>query len=161
MRLNFRSNVAWGLYGLLLGAGAMSSLFIGLIRISIIQEERSPYNFTETVQAITANAVNRGWKVTTVDSVQARLAAESGSGPVQVLELCHAEYACQLARSGRRSCLAMMPCSVAIYERNGQVYVASLNRGLVGRLYRREAADVLRKVRADEREIFRFIATHH
>jgi len=52
----------------------------------------------------------------------------------------------------------MMPCSIAVYEKYGQVYVASLNRGLVGRFFRREAAGVLGKVRADERESLRLAA---
>jgi uncharacterized protein (DUF302 family) len=79
--------------------------------------------------------------------------------PVEVIELCHPDYACQILKSGKRSCLAMMPCSVAVYERDGHVYVASLNRGLIGRFFRREAAGVLRKVRADEPEILRLAAT--
>jgi len=76
----------------------------------------------------------------------------------KVIELCHPHYACELLRSGKRSCLAMMPCSIAVYEKYGQVYVASLNRGLVGRFFRREAAGVLGKVRADERESLRLAA---
>jgi uncharacterized protein (DUF302 family) len=103
----------------------------------------------------------RGWNVSRIEHLRGALAQSEDlkDARIEVIELCHPGYACQILRSGKRSCLAMMPCSVAVYERDGHVYVASLNRGLVGRFFRREAAGVLRKVRADEHEILH-LASH-
>ena len=157
MRAVYLSNLASGLYGLFMGAGITLGTFIMLMRGTIITEQRSPYDFATTVQIISTNAVNRGWKVSRVEDFRAVFAQAEDlkRARIEVIELCHPDYACEIFRSGKRSCLAMMPCSVAVYEKDGHVYVASLNRGLVGRFFRREAAGALRKVRADEREILR------
>jgi uncharacterized protein (DUF302 family) len=160
MRSVYLSNLAWGLYGLFMGAGITLSAFLMLMHGAIITEQRSPYDFATTVQVISTNAANRGWKVSRVEDFGAVLAQgeDLNGAPVEVIELCHPDYARQILNSGKPSCLAMMPCSVAVYEREGHVYVASLNRGLVGRFFRLEAASVLRKVRADEKEILRLAA---
>jgi uncharacterized protein (DUF302 family) len=157
MRAVYRSNLASGLYGLFMGAGITLGTFIIFMHGAIITEQRSPYDFATTVQIISTNAINRGWKVSRVEDFRAALAQmeDLKRAPVEVIELCQSDYACQILKSGKRSCLAMMPCSVAVYEKDGHVYVASLNRGLVGRFFRREAAGVFRQVRADEREILR------
>lgn len=162
MRAMFRGNLAWGLYGLVLGAAIALVGILLALRGSVIHEYRSPYDLATTVQTITTNATQRGWKVARLEGLQEALAqsGEFKTPPAVVLEMCHSGYANQMLASEKRSCLAMMPCSIAIYEQDGQVYVATLNRDLIGRFFRREAVGVLRQVRADEQEILKFATAH-
>lgn len=156
----YRSNPAWALFGFAVGAGITFAAFIMFLRAVVITEQRSPYDFATTLQIITTSAVDRGWNVSPVAGLPAALAQAEGlkNGRVEVLEMCHPQYGAEILKYGKPHCLAMMPCSLAVYERDGQVYVASLNRGLIGRFFRRETASVIRKVRADEREILHMVA---
>ena len=157
-----RSNLLYGLGGVAVGAILAFVILVPTVRRAIIQERQSPYDFTTTVQTIRANATNIGWTVSRVENFQEMLARtkEPAMTRLQVIELCHAGYACEMLGCKKSSCVAMMPCAIAVYERGGGVYVASLNRGLVGRLFRREAAGIMGKVRADEQEILRFASVH-
>ena len=159
MKSIYRSNTAWALYGFGIGVGITVSALIVTMRISLIHEQPSPHDFQTTVQAITANAVKKGWHVSPAAGLRDAVltAQDLPPGAVTVLELCHSEYAGEMLRSHKRSSLAMMPCTIAVYERDGKVYVASLNRSMIGRFYRREAAGVLRQVRRDENEILNFL----
>jgi uncharacterized protein (DUF302 family) len=157
-----RSNLLYGLGGTALGALIAFVVFVPTVRRAIIQEWQSPYDFSSTVETIRGNAANLGWTVSRVEDFQHMLAQTKAPTMtrLQVIELCHAGYACEMLECKKSSCVAMMPCAIAVYEQGGRVYVASLNRGLIGRLFRREASTVMGKVRADEREILRFAAMH-
>lgn len=157
-----RSNLVYALGGIALGLLVAFVTFVPTIRRAIIQERQSPYDFATTVQTIQDNAIGLGWTVTGVQDFDPILAQVEDPAITQlrVVELCHHGYASEMLTCKKTSCVAMMPCTVAVYERDGQVYVATLNRGLIGRLYRKEAATVMRKVRADEREMLQFAAVH-
>lgn len=155
-----RSNLLYGLAGITLGALIAFVIFVPTARRAIIQEGQSPFDFPTTVRTIRANAASLGWSVSRVEDFQPIL--DQTSDPVmtrlQVIELCHKGYTCEMLTSHKRSCVALMPHTIAVYEEDGRVYVAALNRGFIGRLFRREAHTVMGKVRADEREILRFAA---
>jgi hypothetical protein len=85
MRFALRSNTAWALYGFFAGAGITFAVFIALIRVNIIQEERSPYDFATTLKAIEVNAKERGWNVSRVNGLQNALTEELKVEPVEVL----------------------------------------------------------------------------
>jgi uncharacterized protein (DUF302 family) len=157
-----RSNLMYGLGGISLGALIAFVIFVPTVRRTIIQERQSPYDFSTTVETIRTNAASLGWTVSRVEDFQEVLAQtrNPAMSHLQVIELCHAGYASEMLECRKSSCVAMMPCAIAVYEQDGHVYVASLNRGLIGRLFRREAATVMGKVRADEREILRFTAAN-
>ncbi|MBK7927530.1 MAG: DUF302 domain-containing protein [Bryobacterales bacterium] len=154
-----KSHFAWGFYGLFLGAAFTIAIAVAWTRAAIIEEHESPFNFETTVQTIKDNAVHEGWRATPVEGMQTRL-VEAGydePGRIEVIALCNEQYACSMLKSGKKSSLAMMPCSVAVYEKDGKVYVATVNKGLMGRLFRNEAAVVLRHVRNDENRMLAFL----
>ncbi|MBK7930866.1 MAG: hypothetical protein IPJ98_26340 [Bryobacterales bacterium] len=37
-----------------------------------------------------------------------------------MIALCNEQYACSVLKSGKKSSLAMMPCSVAVYKEGGK-----------------------------------------
>lgn len=154
-----KSHFAWGFYGLFLGAAFTIAIAVAWTRGAIIEEHESPFNFETTVQTIKDNAVHEGWRATPVEGMQTRL-VEAGydePGRIEVIALCNEQYACSMLKSGKKSSLAMMPCSVAVYEKDGKVYVSTVNKGLMGRLFRNEAAVVLRHVRNDEDRMLAFL----
>jgi uncharacterized protein (DUF302 family) len=155
MRTVTRLRLAAGLYGLVFGFALATIGFIVFMRQSIIVEQISPYDFATTMTKLKAGAAEKGWYISEMDQLHGALikAGAPDVSAVQVIEMCPPDHACDLLKSGKRSCLALLPCSVAVYQRNGKVYVASLNRGMIGRFFRHEAFGILKEVRNDEREI--------
>lgn len=155
-------NVLWGVAGLILGVGAMGLLLAVNGPGLMISEHRSPYDVATTVEKIQASATNIGWRVSKVYDFQASLAevSESKLAPIQVVELCQPDYAHQLLRSSENRFVAtMMPCAVAVYEKeDGNAYVASMNVGLMGRLFGGKIQTVMSQVARDDGEILGFLA---
>ena len=160
MRTVSRLRLSYGLYGLVFGIAFATIAFVTIMRQGLIVERESPLDFATTVRTIKTNAAAKGWTVSEMESVHSALlkAGAPDIAAVEVIEMCPSDHACQILRSGKRSCLAMVPASVAVYERNGRVYMATLNRGLIGRFYRHEAFGILKEVRTDERDILQMIA---
>ncbi|MBK9169762.1 MAG: DUF302 domain-containing protein [Bryobacterales bacterium] len=150
----FRSNVALGLYGAAMGAAITIVAMVVTFRHVVIHEHLSPYDFQTTVETLSANATEQGWNVSRITDMSAKTIP---AAPLQLIELCHEKHAADLLGSHKRRCVSMMPCTLAVYEQDGKVYVAHVNRELIGRLFRSEAASVLRKVRADEHQIMGFL----
>ena len=117
-----------------------------------------------TVQTIVANATNHGWKVSKIYDFREALArpAKPKLAPIQVVELCQPDYAHELLKSGKNRFVAtMMPCAVAVYEKeDGKVYVASMNVGLMGRLFGGEIRTIMGRVAQDDKEILKFLTAH-
>jgi uncharacterized protein (DUF302 family) len=160
MKLPFRSNFAWGVYGFLLGIGVTLVFLIFGARALAIQERASPYDFETTVKMIRDNAVQHGWTVSHVDHFEASFApsVETATGRLEVLELSNPRYESQLLHGRKPHSIAMMPSEVLIFEKGGKVHVAAPNRSLVARLFYYEAFRTMRDVRRDEREILGFLS---
>ena len=129
---------------IVIGAGCFVAgmLVLGLIMFAsaegmMLMEDRSPYDFDEAVEIFTEATEASGWKIPMVHDLQATM--ESFGKDVQrvkVFELCHPEHAYRiLSENDERIVSALMPCRVAIYEKNdGKVYVSRMNSGLMGKL---------------------------
>lgn len=158
-----RRNLYWALAGLVLG---MAAAVIGIVLAApglMILEHRSPYDVKGTVQTIVSNATNQGWKVSKIYDFQKSLArpGEAQLAPIQVVELCQPDYARDLLRAGKNRFVAtMMPCAVAVYEKeDGHVYVASMNVGLMGRLFGGDIQATMDRVGRDDAKILDFAAS--
>jgi uncharacterized protein (DUF302 family) len=155
-------NVIWGVAGLVLGSLGTVAVLAFAAPGLVVQEHRSPYGLTATVQTIVTNATNRGWRVSKIYDFREALdrPAEPKLAPIQVIELCQRDYARDLLKSGKnRFVAAMMPCAVAVYEKeDGTVYVASMNSALMGRLFGGEIRTIMSRVARDDAEILRFLA---
>jgi uncharacterized protein (DUF302 family) len=116
----------------------------------MIHENESPYDFDKTVEVITANAKAHGWIVPKVYDFQKSLLKykQPDPGKVKALKICHPEYASQLlSQDDSKFVAAMMPCSIAVYEKSdGKVYVSSMNMGLMSKMFGGVVGDTLAKV---------------
>ena len=126
----------------------------------MIHEAKSPYDFNTTVETIIANAEREGWTVPKVYNFQKSLldAGAGDVGRIKVIEMCQPEYASGLLGADDTKFVAvMMPCAVAVYEKSGGgTYVASMNIGIMGKVFGGAVDQTMSKVAADDRKILGF-----
>lgn len=115
---------------------ALTLLVIVLLipKFSFIVKE-SKLNFTETVETIVSSAVEEKWNVAHQYDLQATLKKHSLEvQPIHVLSLCKPEHAYEiLSSSNERMVSALMPCRVAVYEKDGKTYISMLNAGFLSK----------------------------
>jgi uncharacterized protein (DUF302 family) len=103
----------------------------------MLMEDKSPYGFDEAVEKFTAATEEAGWKIPMVHDLQATMENFGKEvNRVMVFELCHPDHAYRiLSQNDERIVSSLMPCRVAIYEKNdGSVYVSRMNSGLMGKM---------------------------
>ncbi len=126
----------------------------------MIHEAKSPYDFNTTVETIIANAESEGWTVPKVYDFRKSL-SDAGAGDIgriKVIEMCQPEYASGLLGADDTKFVAvMMPCAVAVYEKSdGGTYVASMNVGMMGKVFGGAVDETMSKVARDDRVILGF-----
>ena len=98
--------------------------------VKIIIEQASKFSFDETINKLTKEAENHGWKVPFVHDLQQSL-AKSGTSvrPVKVIEICKPQYSGKMLElSDERIISVMMPCRISVYEKeDGKTYVSLIN----------------------------------
>ncbi|MBN2236435.1 MAG: DUF302 domain-containing protein [Bacteroidales bacterium] len=117
----------------------------------MIMEDESKYNFEETVARFEEAAQNQGWKISKTHDLQASL-AKFGTEvqAIKVIELCHPEYAGEiLSNVDARVVASMMPCRVAIYEKNGKVILSRMNSSLMAKSFGGIITKVMANASAD------------
>jgi uncharacterized protein (DUF302 family) len=127
----------------------------------MVHEKQSPYDFDKTVELIQANAKSNKWLVPKVYDFQKSLVKyqQADPGRVKVLKICQPEYASEmLSQDDSKFVAAMMPCSIAVYEKSdGKVYVSSMNMDLMAKMFSGVVGDALSKVASDDARILGFL----
>ncbi len=99
---------------------------------SMFLESESKYNFTETVEKLTAEIEKNTWKLSAVHDLQETL-KKSGSEvlPIKVFALCHPKHSSKiLSRDEERIISTLMPCRISVYQKsNGKTYISRMNTG--------------------------------
>lgn len=118
--------------GLLVGIVATLVTILLVLPKQMFVVKESKLNFDETIAAIEKSAVENQWGVQHQYDLQATL---KGKGfdvkPVKVMSLCKPSHAYQiLSGNEERLVSALMPCRIAIYEKDGKTYISMLNSGL-------------------------------
>ena len=101
---------------------------------AMMLEDESKYNFEESVQYFEAAAAENGWSLPAVHDLQESMSKFGYDvKQVKVFELCHPDYASKiLLESDERIVSSLMPCRVAIYEKDdGKVYISRMNTSLM------------------------------
>jgi uncharacterized protein (DUF302 family) len=116
------------LIGLLIAFFASPSL--------MFRENRYSADFDLAVSRIEEAAGAAGWKIPYVHDLQATM-KKFGKDvrKVKVFELCKPDYSFEiLSRNDERIVSNMMPCRIAVYEKeDGSVWISRMNAGLVAR----------------------------
>ena len=114
----------------------------------MLVEVESPLGFEETLTRIEANAKDLGWKVPKKWKVNfqknMKKITDTDIGPNQVLKMCEPFAAAKLlVKDEYKQLAAMMPCTIAVYEKSdGKVYVAMMNLAVMGMMYGGDVKDM-------------------
>lgn len=96
-----------------------------------VQERVSPYDLEATVKTIETKAAAAGWKVVGKRVMHEVIAKQGGPKllPVVLMEMCSGKHSAKiLAVDSARWSSVMMPCTIAIYEKqDGKVYVSNMD----------------------------------
>jgi len=128
----------------------------------MIKEMKSPYDYEKTVETI-VNRVNSmpEWHVVTVYDMNKEVIENGGKpiGKYSIIKYCSGKYASEmLMNDDRKPMGAMMPKAFAIYEKtDGQVYVATSNGAVMGKLFGGETETLIEKVSLEVEEMLRFM----
>jgi uncharacterized protein (DUF302 family) len=107
----------------------------------MLVERQSPLGFEETLERLEENAREAGWKVPSKWKVdfQRNLLNVTGTdiGPNRVLKMCEPHAAAKLLlKDEYKQLTAMMPCTIAVYEKSdGKTYISMMNLDAMGKMY--------------------------
>lgn len=120
--------------------------------MQLMIEIPSPLGFDETLERIEANAKAEGWKVPSKWKVnfQKNLKYVTGRdiGKNQVLKMCEPEVAADMLEHDHLKHLsAMMPCTIAVYEKSdGKTYVSMMNMEMLTQMYGEVVQEAIKKI---------------
>jgi uncharacterized protein (DUF302 family) len=134
------------LLGALAGMLVTVAVILKIMPGMMLSEQRSPLGYEETIAYIQNNATNAGWKVSALMRLDKTLAKEGKTVlPVTSMKICQPEHAEKVLLDDEARFLSvMMPCTIAVYEKtDGKTYIATMNAGLMGRMFGGTAAEVM------------------
>lgn len=125
----------------------------------MIMEDQSKYDFETSVVKFTESVEAHGWKMPAVHDLQATM-TKFGKNvkSVKVFELCHPDHAYKiLSKDGERIVSSLMPCRVAIYEKNGKVFVSRMNSALMAKMMEGVIPEVMKEASYENEIILKSI----
>ncbi len=142
--------------GIIAGALFMMIMMWVFMPSMMIVTKKSPLSFEETVAAIEQGMNEQAWSSPGKIDLQKSLAKHEIDLPyrVRIIQLCKPEYARDVLKTDRYLS-SMMPCAIAVYEDDeGNVMVAKMNTGLMGKIFGGNVAKIMgNKVAEDEHNI--------
>lgn len=118
--------------GLIVGiAVTILAIVVVLPRYMFVVKE-SKLGFKETIDSIEKSASEQKWGIPHQYDLQATLKSKGFEvKPVNIISLCKPEHANEiLSGNNERLASALMPCGIAVYEKEGKTFVSMLNSGL-------------------------------
>ena len=122
--------------------GLLAGIIIGLLIVFLaapslmLKESMLHKDFDTTVARVEKAVVAKGWKIPHVHDLQATM-QKFGKDvrSVKIFEICHPEHSFQiLSRNEERIVSNMMPCRIAVYEKeDGSVWISRMNSGIVAK----------------------------
>ncbi|MDJ0739425.1 MAG: DUF302 domain-containing protein [Gammaproteobacteria bacterium] len=134
----------------------------GPMDFKMLVEVVSPLGFEETLERIEANAKDLGWKVPKKWKVNFQKnmmkITDTDIGPNQVLKMCEPFAAAKLlVKDEYKQLAAMMPCTIAVYEKSdGKVYVAMMNLEVMGMMYGGDVKDMADELAPQMAQMLKF-----
>lgn len=122
----------------------------------LFAEDRLPGNFEQSVKSLEAAVLEHGWKVPHVVDLQASMKKFGKDvASVTVYELCNPAYAYRiLSHSDERIVSNLMPCRVAVYEKeDGSVWISRMDNAKLSKPMSKVISETLRDAQNDIEEI--------
>lgn len=141
--------------GLFVGVIATVLIIVVMLPKQMFVVHESKLDFDETVETITQSAKDNEWSMPHQYDLQATMKKHNLEvNPVKVFSLCKPEHAYQILNSDEvRSVSALMPCRVAVYEKDGKTYVSMLNAGLFSKFMGKKVSSVMGAASAENEQI--------
>ncbi len=122
----------------------------------MFKESSAIADFETTVAKIEEQAVEKGWKIPAVHDLQATM-KKFGKDvrSVKVFEICHPDHSYKiLSQNEERIVSSMMPCRIAVYEKeDGSVWISRMNSGVVAKPMTRVVRKTMSAAASDVEEI--------
>jgi uncharacterized protein (DUF302 family) len=147
------------LMGLIVGVGLTILAIMVIVPKQLFVVKESNLGFDQTMEAIEKSAASNQWGVPFKYDLQATL---KGKGfdvqPVKVISLCKPAFANEiLSDNNERLVSALMPCRVAVYEKEGKTYVSMLNAALFAKFLNKKSKQVMSQASAENEKILDLI----
>lgn len=128
-------------------AGIVITLLVVILLLpkQMFVVKESKLSFEDTVVAIEKSAKEHQWSLPHQYDLQATMKKHGFDvNPVKVFSLCKPEHAYQiLSDNNIRNVSALMPCRIAVYEKDGKAYVSMLNSGFFSKFLGKKVKTVM------------------
>ena len=143
------------LIGLVVGIALTIVAIIVILPKQMFIVEESKLGFDETVETITKSGAENNWSMPHLYDLQATMKKHGFEvKPVKVFSLCKPEHAYEILGSeNERLVSALMPCRVAVYEKNGRTFVSMLNSGLFSKFMGKKVNSVMSAASNENKQI--------
>lgn len=128
------------LTGIIIGvaAGLIIGLLIAFFSAPSLMFSEDVYakDFDTTVANVEEAVLAKGWKIPAVHDLQATMKKfDKEVRSVKIFEICHPEHSYKiLSQSDERIVSNMMPCRIAVYEKeDGSVWISRMNSGFLAK----------------------------
>lgn len=143
-------------------SGVLLAILIAAIAIPklFFIESESKYNFGETAALITSATTENGWAMPYQYDLQMTMKKHGFDvHPVTVFSICNPILANQiLGSNNERIVSAMMPCRIALYQKNdGKTYVSRMNASFLSKLMGGKTRKVMTEAGEGSEEILKQI----
>ncbi len=138
---------------LLIGSGFVLGIVVAAVAGILmapglmLRETPSPLGVEETVARLQTAVKAAGWSVQSVEPLDEKLRekGQTGINPTRLINVCRGDYAGPILRDDvAHKAAVLMPCTLAVYQKNdGRTYVATMNAGLMGKLFGGVIADIM------------------
>lgn len=143
--------------GFLLGLVVMGGAVWLVMPKLMLNVHESRFDFDATLQQLQVAMGEDNWSVPKVYDIQKTLQQDGFTEMTQlsIISLCKPEYAYQiLQHDADKRVSAIMPCRMGVYEtQDGKVFVASMNMGLMSKMFGGNIAKVMADAAAEEVKI--------
>ena len=146
------------LTGLITGIALTILLIVLAAPRMMFHVSESNYDFEQTTAMIEESIRDNQWSMPYQYDLQATMAKHGFTvKPVKVFSICKPDIAIRILGNDQdRHISAMMPCRVAIYEKNnGKTYVARMNAGLLSKLLGNNVKAVMGEAGQDSEKIIK------
>lgn len=127
-----KNRISVFLTGLFAGIAITVLAIVVVLPKQMFVVHESKFSFEETVETIVASASENNWSIPHQYDLQKTMKKHGFEvNPVKVFSLCKPEHAYEILKSDEvRLASALMPCRIAVYEKDGKTFVSMLNSGL-------------------------------
>ncbi len=135
-----------GLSGLIMGVVIAFALIYNIAPSMMLLESESKFGFEETSEKFVKSIEDNHWSIIKVHDLQKSMTKHGHTVmPVKVFEFCHPDLAKRILETSEdRIVASMMPCRIAIYEKeDGKTYISRMNSGMMAKMMSNLIDDVM------------------